>query len=102
MLIYGVPQAHLDHQGLQVSISGIIGRWGDCEEAEIRSLSSALPLACSLLQDLPFRVRQDPEAPQVKAELPGKRYESTGTQSLGLALGKSLPATSPQHRVLGP
>lgn len=28
VLIYEVPQAHLDHLGLQVSISGIFGRWG--------------------------------------------------------------------------
>ena len=28
VLIYGVPPAHLAHLGLQVSISGITGRWG--------------------------------------------------------------------------
>lgn len=28
VLIYEVPQAHPDHLGLQVSISGIFGRWG--------------------------------------------------------------------------
>lgn len=28
VLIYEVPQAHLDHLGHQVSITGIFGRWG--------------------------------------------------------------------------
>ena len=28
VLIYEAPLAHLDHLGLQVSISGIVGRWG--------------------------------------------------------------------------
>lgn len=76
VLICEVPQAHLDHLGHQVSISGTLGRWGitghrgvkalrkevrSCAQGCIGSVSSALPLPHFLLQGLPF---QGPWAPK--------------------------------------
>lgn len=77
---------------------------GSDPRGRISSLSPALPLTGSFLQDLLFQAPQDPEAQQVRAELPGERHRTVAPLvSCGRALsGKASLATSPGQRVLGP
>lgn len=47
VLIYEVPQAHLDHLGHQVSMSGIFGRLGILGDSELEALGEEAKILLS-------------------------------------------------------